>query len=68
MEMKDNEQHAFDKTVRQALENLEIPFVADHWIEMADKLAALDAEEAAFDNNLAEIGRASCRERVCYPV
>ena len=52
--MKDNEQHAFDKTVRQALENLEIPFVADHWIEMADKLAALDAEEAAFDNNLAD--------------
>ena len=45
MEMKDNEQHAFDKTVRQALENLEIPFVADHWIEMADKLAALDAEK-----------------------
>ena len=32
MEMKDNEQHTLDKTVRQVLENLEIPLIADHWL------------------------------------
>ncbi len=52
--MKDNEQHIVDTTVRQALENLEIPYVADHWQLMADKLAALDTGEAEFDNNLAD--------------
>ena len=54
MEMKDNEQHTLDKTVRQVLENLEIPLIADHWLLMADKLDALDAEEAEFDNNFAD--------------
>ena len=52
--MKDNEQHTLDKTVRQVLENLEIPLIADHWLLMADKLDALDAEEAEFDNNFAD--------------
>ena len=53
-EMKDKEQHIIDTTVRQALENLEIPYVADHWQLMADKLDALDTGEAEFDNNLAD--------------
>ncbi len=52
--MKDKEQHIIDTTVRQALENLEIPYVADHWQLMADKLDALDTGEAEFDNNLAD--------------
>lgn len=52
--MKDKEQHIIDTTVRQALENLEIPYVADHWQLMADKLGALDTGEAEFDNNLAD--------------
>ncbi len=54
MEMKDNEQHTLDKTVRQALENLETPFIADHWLLMADKLDALDANDVEFDNNFAD--------------
>ena len=52
--MKDKEQHIIDTTVRQVLENLEIPYVADHWQIMADKLGALDTGEAEFDNNLAD--------------
>lgn len=52
MEMKNNE-HTLDKTVRQALENLEIPFNADHWELMAGKLDALNAEDADFDKNIA---------------
>lgn len=52
--MKDKEQHIIDTTVRQALENLEVPYVADHWPLMAAKLGALDAEEAGFDDNLAD--------------
>lgn len=52
MEMKNNEQHAIDTAVRQALENLEIPYKADHWQSMAEKLGALDAAETEFDENL----------------
>ncbi len=52
--MKDKEQHIIDTTVRQALENLETPYVADHWQLMAGKLDALDTSEAEFDNNLAD--------------
>jgi hypothetical protein len=52
MEMKNNE-HTLDTTVRQALENLEIPFNTDHWELMAGKLDALNAEDADFDKNLA---------------
>lgn len=51
--MKNNEQHAIDTAVRQALENLEIPYKADHWQSMAEKLGALDAAETEFDENLA---------------
>jgi hypothetical protein len=54
MEMKDKEQHIIDTTVRQALENLDIPYAADHWQLMVGKLNALDAEEAEFDNNLGD--------------
>ena len=50
--MKNNE-HTLDTTVRQALENLEIPFNADHWELMAGKLDALNAEDADFDKNIA---------------
>ena len=53
MEMKNNEQHAIDTAVRQALENLEIPYKADHWQSMAEKLGAFDAAETEFDENLA---------------
>lgn len=52
MEMKNNE-HTLDKTVRQALENLEIPFNADHWELMVGKLDALNAEDAGFDTHIA---------------
>ena len=52
--MKDNEQHAIDTTVRQALENLEMPYIADHWQLMGGKLDALHAQEAEFDNNFAD--------------
>lgn len=52
--MKDKEQHIIDTTVRQALENLEVPYVADHWQLMVGKLDALDANEAEFDNNFAD--------------
>ena len=51
--MKNNEQHAIDTAVRQALENLEIPYKADHWQSMAEKLGAFDAAETEFDENLA---------------
>ena len=50
--MKNNE-HTLDKTVRQALENLEIPFNANHWELMVGKLDALNTEDADFDKNLA---------------
>ncbi len=52
--MKDNEQHAIDTTVRQALENLETPYIAHHWQLMGGKLDALDAQEAEFDNNFVD--------------
>lgn len=52
MEMKNNE-HTLDKTVRQVLENLEIPFNADHWELMVGKLDALNAEDAGFDTHIA---------------
>ncbi|MBL7816645.1 MAG: hypothetical protein JNL70_16610 [Saprospiraceae bacterium] len=53
MEMKNNEQHTIDVAVRKALENLEVPYKADHWQSMASRLDALDAEESAFDHTLA---------------
>jgi hypothetical protein len=52
MEMKNNE-HTLDKTVRQALENLEIPFNADHWELMVGKLDALNVEDVDFDTHIA---------------
>ena len=57
MAMKNNEQHTIDTAVRQALENLEIPFNADHWKLMDGKLDALNSEEADFDTNLANVLR-----------
>jgi hypothetical protein len=54
MEMKNNEQHAIDITVRQALENLEIPYQPDHWQAMAAKLDALDVAESGFDKQVSD--------------
>jgi hypothetical protein len=53
MEMNNNEQHTLDIAVRQALENLEIPYNANHWELMDGKLDALDAQDADFDKNFA---------------
>ncbi len=52
--MKDNEQNIIDTTARQALENLEMPYNADHWQAMADKLGALDASDTEFDKNVSD--------------
>ena len=54
MEMKNNEQHAIDIKVKQALENLEMPYNADHWTDMVGRLEALDSAEADFDAHVAE--------------
>ncbi len=53
MEMNNNEQHTIDIAVRQALENLEIPYNANHWELMDGKLDALNAQDADFDKNFA---------------
>lgn len=50
MEMKN--ENTIDNQVRQALDNLAVPYQANHWTKMAEKLDALDAQDADFDTQL----------------
>ena len=50
--MKNNEKMTIDDQVRAALENFAEPYNAAHWQAMNERLDALDAIDAAFDNSL----------------
>jgi hypothetical protein len=50
--MEMNNENTIDSQVRQALDNLEVPYQANHWTKMAEKLDALDAQDADFDTQL----------------
>jgi hypothetical protein len=50
--MEKSKENTMDAQVRQALENLEVPYQADTWKAMAEKLDALDAQDADFDTQL----------------
>jgi Outer membrane protein beta-barrel domain len=50
--MENNNENTIDSSVRQALENLAVPYQANHWTKMAEKLDALDAQDADFDTQL----------------
>jgi hypothetical protein len=50
--MEMNNENIIDRQVRQALENLEVPYQVTHWTQMAEKLDALDTQDADFDTHL----------------
>ena len=48
----DNQETAFDESIRRNIQNTEVPFQSNHWDLMNQKLGKLDSEEAAFDESI----------------